>query len=63
MGTRDVGFVALGRWLAVEEYCQSQPTSSTHPRPGAEVDRTQRRPSRPDRRRRSGPVPALPVRS
>ncbi len=62
MGTRDLGFVALGRWLAVEEHCQSQPPPSTHPWPGAGEDRTQRRPSRPHSSR-SGPVPALPVRS
>ena len=31
MSNRDAGFLALGRFLAVERYCQSSLPSSTHP--------------------------------
>jgi hypothetical protein len=31
MSNRDAGFLALGRFLAVERYCQSSQPSSTHP--------------------------------
>ena len=31
MSSRDAGFLALGRFLAVERYRQSSPPSSTHP--------------------------------
>ena len=31
MSSRDVGVLALGRFLAVERYCQSSQPSSPHP--------------------------------
>jgi hypothetical protein len=47
MGRRDVGVLALGRFLAVERYCQStQPSSTHHPVPSSGPDRgTTRRPA------------------
>jgi hypothetical protein len=43
MSNREIGFVALGRFLAVERYCQSSQPSSPHParssRPGWAVGR------------------------
>jgi hypothetical protein len=39
MSNRDVGVLALGRFLAVERYCQSSQPSSTHPAGGPHPDR------------------------
>jgi hypothetical protein len=40
MRNRDAGVLALGRFLAVERYCQStQPSSTHHLMPGASPDR------------------------
>jgi hypothetical protein len=40
MNSRDAGFVALGRFLVVERYCEAHQPSSTRPVPGARPDRT-----------------------
>jgi hypothetical protein len=41
MRNRDAGVLALGRFLAVERYCQStQPFSAHHPLPSSRPDRT-----------------------
>ena len=50
MSKRDVGFLALGRFLAVERYCQSSQPGSTHPIPGPRPPRTGRRADAPDLR-------------
>jgi hypothetical protein len=50
MGNRDAGVLALGRFLAVERYCQSaQPPSTHHPVPtSGPAPSTGRRPARHD---------------
>jgi hypothetical protein len=48
MRTRDFGFAALGRFLAVEQYIQTHQRSSIHPLQGSGVDRTERHPSKPE---------------
>jgi hypothetical protein len=40
MSTRDFTFVSLGRFLAVEEYCQAHQPSPTRPLRGSGADRT-----------------------
>ena len=50
MRNRDAGVLALGRFLAVERYCQStQPFSAHHPLPSSRPDRTGGRPPTPAR--------------
>jgi hypothetical protein len=39
MRTRDVGFVAVSRFMAVERYYQSHQPSSAHPLQGSGLDR------------------------
>jgi hypothetical protein len=40
MRSRDSGFVALGRFLVVERYCETHLPSSTAKLPGPRPDRT-----------------------
>jgi hypothetical protein len=40
MSSRDFGFVALGRFLVVERYCEAHQPSSTHPVSSSRPDRT-----------------------
>jgi hypothetical protein len=40
MRTQGFGFIAVGRFMAVERYCQSHQPSSTHPLQASSVDRT-----------------------
>ena len=40
MSNRDFGFVALGRFLAVERYRETQLSASTGWLPGSSLDRT-----------------------
>jgi hypothetical protein len=53
MRSRDFGFVALGRFLVVEQYIQTHQPPSTHPLQGSGVDRTERHAHQPDRTSRS----------
>jgi hypothetical protein len=40
MSSRDLGFVALGRFLVVERYCEAHQPPSTHPARSPRPDRT-----------------------
>jgi hypothetical protein len=40
MSSRDLGFVALGRFLVVERYCEAHQPSSTQPARSPRPDRT-----------------------
>jgi hypothetical protein len=40
MRIREFGLVAVGRFMAVESYCQSHQSPSTHPLQGSSRDRT-----------------------
>jgi hypothetical protein len=59
MRTREFGFVAISRFVAVERYCQSHQPSSTHPRQSSGVDRTGGHANNQDRRSGSQ-APARP---
>jgi hypothetical protein len=50
MRNRDFGFVALGRFLAVEQYYETQLTYSTDPRRSPGADRTAGPTREPDSR-------------
>jgi hypothetical protein len=59
MGNRDLAFVALGRFLVVERYCEAHQPSSTYPLRSPGPDRTGRHADKPDST--SGPrAPARP---
>jgi hypothetical protein len=49
MRTREFGLVAVGRFIAVESYCQSHQSPSTHPLRGSGGDRTSGHASKQDR--------------
>lgn len=59
MSNRDIGFLALGRFLAVERYCQSSQPSSSHPARSPRPDRTGGHVDTPDSRSGSR-APARP---
>jgi hypothetical protein len=40
MSSRDIGFVALGRFLVVERYCEAHQPSPTRPARSPRPDRT-----------------------
>jgi hypothetical protein len=50
MSNRDFGCIALGRFLAVERYLESQQPSSTDPQRSPRADRTDRYADTPDSR-------------
>ena len=61
MRNRDHGVLALGRFLAVDRYCQStQPTSTHHLVPGARPDRTGGPAGTPAARASGARAPARP---
>lgn len=49
MRTREFGLVAVGRFIAVESYCQSHQSPSTHPLRGSGGDRTSGHAGKQDR--------------
>jgi hypothetical protein len=49
MRTREFGFTAMARFVAVERYCQSHQPSLIHPLPGSGSNRTGGHASKPDR--------------
>jgi hypothetical protein len=58
MRNRDFGFVALGRFLAVEQYYETQLTYSTDPRRTRNPDRNRGRGDQPSRTGPGAPAQA-----
>ncbi len=55
MPTRDIGVAALGRFLAVERYCQAHEPFTTQARQSSGPDRRDGHAGQPDRTGRSQP--------
>ncbi len=53
MHTREFGLVAVGRFMAVESYCQSHQSPSTHPLQGSGGNQTSGHARKQDREARS----------